>query len=121
MQKRRSTYFSEVGLVCWCGILYTGSKTCRTSGGEDQILRASEVPSHRLGLIDNPVPQKDLYEEGFSHSLQVAVTKFRKLQEPKVAKFKGGYSSYASLVFQSWLKDIWVYPLEHCLSQLEVI
>ena len=32
-------------------------------------LIASQVPSHRLGLIDNPVPQKDLYEEGFSHSL----------------------------------------------------
>ena len=27
----------------------------------------------------------------------------------------------ASLVFQSWLKDIWVYTIEHCLSQLEAI
>ena len=32
-------------------------------------LRASQVPSHRLGLIDNLVSQKDLYEEGSSHSL----------------------------------------------------
>ena len=84
-------------------------------------LRASQVPSHRLGLIDNPVPQKNMYEEGFSHSLQVAATKFRKLQEPKVAKFKGGYSSDASLVFKSWLKDIRVYVLESHLSQWKAI
>ena len=38
-----------------------------------------------------------------------------------MAKFKGGYSSDASLVFQSWLKDIWVYTIEHCLSQREAI
>ena len=84
-------------------------------------LRSSEVPSWRLGLIDNPVPHKDLYEEGFSHSLQAVATEFRKLREPKVAKFKGGYSSNASLVFQSWLKDIRVYVLECHLSQWEAI
>ena len=38
-----------------------------------------------------------------------------------MAKFKGGYSSDASLVFQSWLKDIWVYVLECCLSPWEAI
>ena len=62
-----------------------------------------------------------MYEEGFSHSLQAAATEFKKLQELKVAKFKGGYSSDASLVYQSWLKDIWVYTLEHHLSQWEPI
>ena len=46
---------------------------------------------------------------------------FRKLRESKVAKLKGGYSSDATLVYQSWLKDIQVYVLEHCLSQQEVI
>ena len=86
-----------------------------------RLLRASEVPSQRLGLIDNLVPHKELYEEGFSHSLQVVATEFRKLREPKVAKFKGGYSSDASLVFQSWLKDIQVYVLECHLSQWEAI
>ena len=44
-----------------------------------------------------------------------------KLCEPKVAKFKGGYSSDASLAYQSWLKDIPVYTIEHCLSQWEAI
>ena len=38
-----------------------------------------------------------------------------------MAKFKGNYSSDASLVYQSWLKDIQVYTLEHHLSQWEAI
>ena len=38
-----------------------------------------------------------------------------------MAKFKGGYSSDASLVFQSWLKDIRVYTMECHLSQQEAI
>ena len=86
-----------------------------------QSSRVSQVPSDEQGLFKNPEPKKDLYEEGFSHSLQAAATEFKKLHEPKVAKFKGGYSSDASLVYQSWLKDIWVYTLEHCLSQQEAI
>ena len=64
---------------------------------------------------------RNFYEEGFSQSLQAAATEFKKLREPKVAKFKGGYSSDASLVFQSWLKDIRVYTMECCLSQQEAI
>ena len=41
-------------------------------------LRASELLSQKLGLINNLVLHKDPYEEGFSHNLQVAATKFRK-------------------------------------------
>ena len=48
-----------------------------------QLRHEVEVPCHRLGLIDNPVPQKDLYEKGFGHSLQVAVTEFRKITRKK--------------------------------------
>ena len=62
-----------------------------------------------------------MYEEGFSHSLQAAATEFKKLHESKVVKFKGGYSSDASLAYQSWLKDIRVYTIEHHLSQQEAI
>ena len=81
-----------------------------------QSSRVSQVPSVEQGLFKDPEPKRDLYKEGFSHSLQAAATEFKKLREPKVAKFKGGYSSDASLVYQSWLKDIWVYTMEHCLS-----
>ena len=86
-----------------------------------QSSRVSQVPSVEKGLSENPEPKRDLYEEGFSCSLQAAATEFKKLREPKVAKFKGGYSSDASLVYQSWLKDIWVYTIEHHLSQQEAI
>ena len=84
-------------------------------------LGASQMPSINQGLFDNPELQKDFYEEGFSQSPQVAATEFWKLREPKVAKLKGGYSSNASLVFQSWLKGIQVYVLEHHLSQWEAM
>ena len=79
--------------------------------------RVSEVPSVEQDLFKDPEPKKDLYEEGFSHSLQAAATEFQKLCEPKVAKFKGGYSCDASPVYQSWLKDIRAYTMEHHLSQ----
>ena len=79
------------------------------------------MPSDEQGLFKNPEPKRDLYEAGFSSSLQAAATEFKKLHEPKVANFKGGYSSDVSLVYQSWLKDIWVYTLECCLSQQEAI
>ena len=46
---------------------------------------------------------------------------FWKLGEPKATKCKEGYSSNDSLVFQSGVKDIWVYVLEHHLSQWEAI
>ena len=82
---------------------------------------ASQVPLSNPDPFICLKPQKDLFEEGFSHSLQAVTTEFRKLREPKVAKLKGGYSSDASLVFQLWLKDIWVYAWECCLSQQEAI
>ena len=37
-------------------------------------------------------------------SFHAAAHKFRKMQEPKISKLKGGYSSSAGLIFQSWLK-----------------
>ena len=85
-----------------------------------QTSRVSQVPSMEQSLPRH-LETRDLYEESFSQSLQAAATEFKKLHEPKVAKFKGGYSSDASLVFQSWLKGIQVYTIEHCLSMWEAI
>ena len=78
------------------------------------------MPSKEQSLPKHP-DTRDLYEEGFSWSLQAAATKFKKLREPKVAKFKAGYSLDASLVFQSRLKDIRVYTIDCHLSQWEAI
>ena len=85
-----------------------------------QPSKVSQVPSLEKSL-PRYLEARDLFEEGFSQSLQAAATEFKKLCEPKVAKFKGGYSSNASLVFQSWLKDIWVYTIECGMSQWEAI
>ena len=63
-----------------------------------QSSRVSQMPSVKQGFFKNPELNKDLYEEGFTHSLQVAATEFKKLCKPKVAKFKGGYSSDVSLI-----------------------
>ena len=61
------------------------------------------MPSIEQSLFNDPETEtkRDLYEEGFSRSLQAAATEFKKLCDPKVAKFKGGYSSDASLAYQS--------------------
>ena len=85
-----------------------------------QPSKVPQVPSVEKSLSRYP-EARDLFEEGFSRSLQAAATEFKKLREPKVAKFKGGYSSDASLIFQSWLKDIRVYTIERRLSQWEAI
>ena len=85
-----------------------------------QPSRVPQMPSAEKSLSRYP-EARDLFEEGFSRSLQAAATEFKKLREPKVAKFKGGYSSDASLIFQSWLKDIRVYTIERRLSQREAI
>ena len=43
------------------------------------------------------------------------------MQEPKISKLKGGYSSSARLIFQSWLKDICVHVEDRRLTQSEAI
>ena len=62
---------------------------------------ASLVPFLNQGLYRHLEQHKDLFEEGFSHSLQAEATEFRKLREPEVAKLKGVYSSKASIIYQS--------------------
>ena len=88
---------------------------------EERTFRHISGSSLTQGLFRHLELQKDLFEEGFSCSLQAVATEFQKLREPKVATLKGGYSSNVSLVFQSWIKDIQVYILEHHLSQQEAI
>ena len=86
-------------------------------------IQPSKVP--QVSPLEKSLPRyleaRDLFEEDFSRSLQAAATVLKKLCEPKVAKFKGGYSFDASLIFQSWLKDIRVYTIEHRLSQRKAI
>ena len=53
--------------------------------------------------------------------MQMAVQEFCKMCKPKINKLKGGYSATANLIFQSWLKDIWVHAEDQNLSQTEAM
>ena len=53
--------------------------------------------------------------------LHVAAHEFSKMWEPKFSKLKGGYSSSASLIFQSLLKDICVHVEDRRLTQRKAI
>ena len=57
------------------------------------------------------------YQEGLINNFQLAATEFHKIWDPKITKLKGGNSSTVSLLFQSWLKDIWIHASEWRLSQ----
>ena len=41
--------------------------------------------------------------------------------EPKISKLKGGFSSSAGFIFQSWLKDIHVHVEDRRLTEREAI
>ena len=55
------------------------------------------------------------------YEMHMATQEFHKLHEPKINKLKGGYSATANLIFQSWLKDIWVHVEDWNLTQREVM
>ena len=55
------------------------------------------------------------------YDMKVAVQEFCKLHEPKINELKGGYSATASLIFQSWLKDINVHVEDQNLTEREAI
>ena len=52
-----------------------------------------------------------------SHPDEIVTCEFRKIRELKISKLKGGYTSSARLVFQSWLKDIHVHMQDRRLTQ----
>ena len=55
------------------------------------------------------------------YEIQVAMQEFYKMCKPKTNKLKGGYSVTANLIFQSWLKDIWVHVEDCTLTQREAM
>ena len=43
------------------------------------------------------------------------------MRKPKITKLKGGYSANATLIFNSWLKDIEICVFERKLSNGEAV
>ena len=55
------------------------------------------------------------------YEMRMDVQEFCKMHEPKINKLKGEYSATANLIFQSWLKDIWVHVEDCNLSEREAM
>ena len=45
-------------------------------------------------------------ESVLQNTMQTLASEFKRTQEPKIQKFRGGTSSSALLVFKSWMQDI---------------
>ena len=79
---------------------------------EPEPVKIAETPVYHPGPRPVPRPRKSLsavkhsMTEVAEHSLQMAAQEFKKIHEPKISKLKGGYSANATLIFNSWLKDI---------------
>ena len=56
-----------------------------------------------------------------AHSLQLAAEVFKRIRESQISKLKGGYSTDAMLLFNSWLKDIEMCIEEWRLLNLETV
>ena len=69
--------------------------------GEDNILLPQQRKARESLMNATACPP--------GHEMQMAVQDFCKMHEPKINNLKGGYSATAHLIFQSWLKDIWVH------------
>ena len=68
------------------------------------------------------LPAKPTYEIYPAEiGLHAATCKLSKMQELKISKLKGSYTSSAGLVFQSWLKDIHVNVPDRRLMQREAM
>ena len=59
--------------------------------------------------------------EAAEHSLQVVAQEFKKIHEPKISKFKGGYLANAALISNSWLKDIDMGVWDYNLTKHEAV
>ena len=81
--------------------------------GEDNILLPQQRKARESLMNTTACPPR--------YEMQMAMQEFCKMHEPKINKLKGGYSATANLIFQSWLKDIWVHVEDQNLTQREAM
>ena len=53
------------------------------------------------------------------NTMSAVASEFKKMREPKLTKLKGGFTSGASLFFNSWVKDVRVVILERSMTNAE--
>ena len=95
------------------------TKACYFYGHHDWSVASSTPYRYQEDVVlpSRPTESNHPEEVGF----HAAACKFRKMQDPKISKLKGGYSSSAGLIFQSWLKDICVHVKDRRLKHREAI
>ena len=69
--------------------------------GEENILLPQQKKANESLLNTTACPPR--------YEVWMAMQEFCKVHKPKINKLKGAYSATANLIFQSWLKDIWVH------------
>ena len=82
-------------------------------GGEENILLPQQRRARQNLMSNTACPPR--------YEMLIAMKEFHKMCEPKINKLKGGYSATANLIFQTWLKDIWVHVEDHNLLEREAI
>ena len=73
--------------------------------------------------VHSPIPAQTTVDTDattiIGNTMSTVASEFKKMREPKVAKLKGGITSGASLVFNSWVKDVRAVILERSMSNAE--
>ena len=79
---------------------------------DPESVKTAEAPGYHPGSRPGLRPRKSQSAVKHSmtdmaeHRLQVEAQEFKNSCEPIILKLKGGYSANATLIFNSWLKDI---------------
>ena len=94
---------------------------------EPEWIKPVESPVHHSGPRHVPKSRKSWIGLKHSvikvveHSLQVTMQEIKKTWELKILKLKGGHSANATLIFNSWLKDIDMCVWDHNWTEYEAV
>ena len=130
---RRHTEWIDKMRAEFAQINPTGSSSATGPPPQRSTPTKDPVTTHQLsqaldGLeiskIPNPpqsVPLPEEPEDPSMHFVLEAARELKKIREPKITKFAGGYNVNASLFFNGWLRDVNTYIVTQNLSNLEAV
>ena len=75
-----------------------------------------EVSNINLTTPLHAPKEETIVESVLQNTMQMLASEFKRTQEPKIQKFRGGTSSGALLVFKSWMQDIECAIKDHNLN-----
>ena len=71
-----------------------------------KLINPTSDVSHIPNLTGGPQETAAMAAEVSAVAVAQASKEFRRMRDPKITKFKGGYSADAELTFRSWRVDI---------------